>query len=121
MITRNRASNGAGIHVDGGLVTLRDSVGLTENTASGYLGGGALFLKGSILMVPDTKLSLTLHNNQGNNGMTPSPPPPLCVCMTSLCLCVCNVHAYMHASLLTEETCIYVHVTPQHGMTSNFR
>jgi hypothetical protein len=67
-ISNNKASDGAGIHVDGGLVTLRDSVSLTDNAASGYLGGGALYLKGSVLMTPNTTVALTLQNNQGKSG-----------------------------------------------------
>jgi hypothetical protein len=67
-ISNNKARDGAGIHVDGGYVTLRDVVSLTDNVASGYLGGGALFLNESVLMTPKTTVSLTLQNNQGKSG-----------------------------------------------------
>jgi hypothetical protein len=69
LIANNKASDGAGIYVDGGYTTLRDSVSLINNTASGYYGGGALFLRGSVLLVPDTNLSLTVQKNWGNSGM----------------------------------------------------
>ncbi len=68
-ISNNKAGDGAGIHVDGGYVTLRDSVSMTHNTASGYLGGGALFLRDSTLVLPDANLSsVTLQNNRGKSG-----------------------------------------------------
>jgi hypothetical protein len=69
LISNNKASDGAGIYVDGAYTTLRDSVSLTHNTASGFYGGGALFLRRSVLLVPDTNLLLTVQNNWGNSGM----------------------------------------------------
>ncbi len=70
-ITNNKASDGAGIYADGGYVTLRGLVKMKSNSALGYWGGGAVFLKRSTLLVPKTNFSLHLQNNTATAGMSP--------------------------------------------------
>jgi hypothetical protein len=68
IISHNQASDGGGIHADSAYVTLWESVTVSDNSASGYYGGGAVFLTRSVLSVPNTNLTLTMHNNRGTSG-----------------------------------------------------
>jgi predicted outer membrane repeat protein len=69
-ISSNRAAEGAGLYASSASLTIHGTVSVSENTATGYFGGGGMFLLQSTMMVPATEeaSALMFRANRAKSG-----------------------------------------------------
>ncbi len=70
-ISNNSAAQGAGIYASSSSLTMYGSLLISFNTATGYLGGGALYLLQSVVLVPDVEayVNIVFQANQAKSGI----------------------------------------------------
>ncbi len=73
-ITSNRAADGAGIYASSASLTMHGSMEVSGNMATGYLGGGGMFLLQSMMLVPAVEQAqiMLFQANKAKSGMSSS-------------------------------------------------
>ncbi|MDR0301918.1 MAG: hypothetical protein LBI04_06370 [Treponema sp.] len=69
LISNNNAHSGSGAYVTGGTFTMNGSASISNNTASGYFGGGGVYVEGSTAFnMTGGTISGNRANNSAENG-----------------------------------------------------
>ncbi len=70
-ISSNRAADGAGVYAKGASLTMYGTVSVSDNTATGYVGGGGMYLLQSTMLVPASEelTAIVFRANTAKSGV----------------------------------------------------